>query len=155
MRAVSKENARPESIVNIPRLHIQPREQSAYVEQADKAIATTYLNIFQHREHEQIKLRVPPSDNHTRGRRSWEVIWPKYPQQSIAHEHIVILHLSLRRNLDGATVRARRRRDSRGADAIYPTKPSANTPKPAPSTLSFDRCSKLWLFQCCSPIGPP
>lgn len=103
-------------------------------------IRSTYLDILQHREHKQIKLRVPPSNNHSGRRGSREVIWPKYPQQSIAHEHIVILHLSLRTNLDGATVLAQRLRDSRGADANTPIVSIHH--QPITHNIAFD-CSQV------------
>jgi hypothetical protein len=66
VRAVSKKNTRPESIVDIARLFHDKNGQLISNEQTN-AIANTYLDIFQHREHKQIKLRVPPPDYHAWG----------------------------------------------------------------------------------------
>lgn len=56
---------------------------------------STHLDILQDGQHEQIKLRIAPSDNHAWRRRPRKVVWPEYPQQSIAHKHVVILQAQL------------------------------------------------------------
>lgn len=108
VRTISKEDAGTKRIVDLAR-----------------------LDIFENREHKKIKLRIPPSDNHPRRRSSREIIRPEHPQQSIAHEHVVILPRSLRTNHVGAIVPEPRRRNSRVAGASISQKSSA----------------KSWLFE--------
>lgn len=81
------------------------------------ASKATHLHILENREHKKVQFRVAPPDYDPRRRRSREIIWPKHPQQSIAHEHVVILHSTLKKSLDGAIVLVLKRRDFRGVDA--------------------------------------
>lgn len=111
----------------------------------------TYLNTFQNCEHEQVLLRVSPSDYDPLGGRSREVIRPKYPQKPIVHDHVVILHSIFKTTLGDAAALAQRRRDSRGEGAVLQVMLAHRVPIRLPlSSIGFVRY--FVRTGSCSPI---
>lgn len=47
--------------------------------------------MFQNRHDEDVRLRVPPTDDYTRGGRPGDAVRPEHPQQPIVHHHAFIL----------------------------------------------------------------